>query len=99
MMLSLFFMMMPLYLAETIEIDMMIPYPSGIFVDRVENPENGEVFRFGRLQHNMISLRPDWKSIYAHENTLTLNQTVNIILKAEEYAHSHGMSNWRSVVA
>ncbi len=79
------------------EIDLDIPWPSGIIIDRMENPHNGEIYRFGRLQYNAVQMRPHWSQIHVIENVITREEGQSIIKKAEDYAAEHGWSKGRHV--
>ena len=47
-------------------LDFKIPWPSGIAIDSVRGDGN-TTLRFGRLQHNIIELRPRWSGIHLEE--------------------------------
>lgn len=73
-----------------------LPYPSGIQVDTVADA-NGRTFRFGRLQHNAISIRPQWRSVNVIENVLSKDECQRIIDKSENYASQYGWSKGRHI--
>lgn len=73
-----------------------IKWPSGIQVDKMTD-KNGKVFRFGRLLHNAISLRPEWSSVNVVDNVFTFEECDDIIQKAENYAARFGWSKGRHI--
>lgn len=73
-----------------------IPWPSGIQIDKVHDNQ-GRTYRFGRLQHNAISLRPTWTSVDIVENVFDSTECSNIISKAEDYARRYGWSKGRHI--
>lgn len=87
----------PLVAAKEIEVDLQIGFPSGIYIDRVENPETGDIYRFGRLRHSTVAVRPNWEGIYVVEDVLSVKDTQSIIRTAEAHAKEHGWSKGRHV--
>lgn len=73
-----------------------IPYPSGIQVDTVTDA-SGRTFRFGRLQHNAISIRPQWRGVSIVENAFSRDECQSIISESEKYAAVHGWSKGRHI--
>lgn len=82
--------------ASTKALRISIPFPSGIQVDSVTDA-SGRIFRFGRLQHNAISIRPQWRSINIIENVFSKDECQSIVLESENYAAIHGWSKGRHV--
>lgn len=76
---------------------LQIPWPSGVVVDRVVDKDTSKILRFGRLQHNAISLRPEWAGVYVLENIFTRLQAKTIIDRAETYVSEFGWSRGRHV--
>lgn len=85
-----------LYAREEV-LDLDIAWPSGIYIDRVVNHENGEVYRFGRLKYSQVDLRPAWKNIYVVEDVLTVGAAYKLMKRVEDYAKDHGWSKQRHV--
>jgi hypothetical protein len=79
---------------EVVQLD--IPWPSGIQVDRMVDSQ-GRIYRFGRLQHNAITLRPHWSAIRIEEGILSTAESADIVKKAEDYAERFGWSKGRHV--
>jgi hypothetical protein len=77
-------------------VKLTIPYPSGIQVDKVTNSA-GREFRFGRLQHNSIEIRPQWSSINIVEGVFSTAECEDIINRAETHASKFGWSQGRHV--
>ena len=73
-----------------------IPWPSGIQVDKMVD-RHGKIFRFGRLLHNAISLRPEWSSINTVDKVFSDEECDEIIRKAENYADKFGWSKGRHI--
>jgi hypothetical protein len=67
------------------EIEITIPFPSGIRIDRIE-PVESWIYRFGRLQHNSINLRPEWAAVHEVEDVLTPAACKKLIKLAEKVA-------------
>lgn len=84
-------------ISKDIELTLQIPWPSGILMDRVEHPQTGGIYRFGRLQYSMISTRPEWSDIYTLENIFSIEECREYIEKTESYASFHGWSKARHV--
>ncbi|RYH19770.1 hypothetical protein EON65_25560 [archaeon] len=80
-----------------VELVLEIKSPSGIVIDRVVDPSTQLNLRFGRLQHNAVSLRPHWSSINIVPNVFADKHAQNIIDRAEQYAAIHGWSKGRHV--
>lgn len=78
------------------QIKMIIPYPSGIQVDKVIDSA-GQVFRFGRLQHNSISIRPKMKTIKVVESVFSKDECRDIVAQAENHAKKYGWSKGRHI--
>jgi hypothetical protein len=57
----------------------------------------GKIYRFGRLQHNSIMLRPHWSAIRIEKDILSAAECDDIIMKAEDYAARYGWSKGRHV--
>lgn len=74
-----------------------IKNPSGILVDRVQSPTDGSIYRFGRLRHSILGVRPQWSGIHVIEDIFTPEETASIIAKAETHAAEHGWSKARHV--
>jgi len=69
------------------DMHLTIPWPSGIRVDHVETtPGSGAFYRFGRLQQNAVSLRPEWQPIRAVSGALSVDHCRSLISKAEKHA-------------
>ncbi len=81
-------------LSETLKLT--IPYPSGIQVDTVTDA-SGRTFRFGRLQHNAISIRPQWMGVNIVESVFSRDECQSIISESEKYAAVHGWSKGRHI--
>jgi hypothetical protein len=79
---------------ETEDVHLTIPFPSGIIIDRVE-PMPNWIYRFGRLQHNSVKLRPEWSEVTLVENVLNAQDCQELINKAEEYAMTRP-NGWNS---
>jgi len=82
------------------ELHLSIPWPSGIIVDHVESaPGSNTYYRFGRLQHNAVAIRPDWQPIREVSHVLTNDHCRSLIRRAEEYAdkRSQGWNSTRHV--
>lgn len=77
-------------------IKLTLPYPSGIQVDKVVDSA-GKEFRFGRLQHNSIEIRPQWRSINVVENVFSKGECKDIIQRAEVHAGMFGWSEGRHI--
>lgn len=77
-------------------IEMRIPWPSGIQVDKVQDASGGE-HRFGRLQQNSVSLRPEWQAVNLVENVFSVDECKAIINQAEKHAKSFGWSKGRHI--
>lgn len=73
-----------------------VKWPSGIQVDKMED-NKGNVFRFGRLQHNAISMRPEWSAVNTVDNVFTSEECDEIVRKAEVYAGKYGWSKGRHI--
>lgn len=86
-------------LSKEVEVDLTIPWPSGIMVDRLADPHSHSqrIYRFGRLQHSAISLRPQWAGIHALEGVLSREQAADLIQRAEAHAAQHGWIKGRHV--
>jgi len=82
--------------SRTEYIKLVIPYPSGIQVDKVEG-SSGQVFRFGRLQHNSISIRSEWSGVKVAEDVFTVSECEDIVSQAEQYAEQYGWSKGRHI--
>lgn len=82
--------------SRTEYIKLVIPYPSGIQVDKVVG-SSGQEFRFGRLQHNSISIRPNWSTIKAAEGVFTESECKDIVAQAEQHAERFGWSEGRHI--
>ena len=82
---------------KEIELLLEIPMPSGIIIDRVEDPTDGGIYRFGRLRHSSVSIRPEWTGINVVEDVLTPSESKMIIDSAESFAKEHGWSKGRHV--
>lgn len=80
-----------------VELDLDIPWPSGIVIDPVYNPNTGERYRFGRLQHNAVQFRPMWTTIHVVEQVFTRQESQQIISDTETHAATHGWSKGRHV--
>lgn len=79
---------------ETIKLTM--PWPSGIQIDKVSDAQ-GRTYRFGRLQHNAISLRPLWSPVNVVEGVLSEVECNDVIRRAERYAEQFGWSKGRHI--
>jgi hypothetical protein len=82
---------------KEIELDLEIAWPSGIYVDRVEDPNSGAIYRFGRLRQSTVAVRPHWENIGVVEDVLTVKETQDLIRAAENYALLNGWSKGRHV--
>ena len=83
--------------AHTQDVHLTIPWPSGIRVDHVETtPGSGAFYRFGRLQQNAVSLRPEWQPIRAVSGALSLEHCRGLISKAEKHADKKPATGWNS---
>jgi GNAT superfamily N-acetyltransferase len=78
------------------ELELEIPWPSGIVIDRVVGPD-GAILRYGRLQYNAVSFRPQWQRVGVAEGVLSAARTAALVAQTEEYAHTHGWSRNRHV--
>lgn len=87
---------LPAIEAKHVELELEIQNPSGIMIDRVEDSEGG-IYRFGRLRYSMVTVREEWTSINVIENVFTLEETTEMITKAEKYSQEHGWSKGRHV--
>jgi hypothetical protein len=83
--------------AKEIELTFDVPSPSGIMIDRLQNPQDGSIYRFGRLRYSMVGVRPEWAKINVVEDVLTPEECKMIIEKAENYSKVHGWSKGRHV--
>jgi hypothetical protein len=81
---------------KTTLVNLSIPWPSGIIVNKVEDRE-GNVLRLGLVQHNVISLRPAWNGIHVFEHLFNTSQCNDIIVKAEEQVSAIGWPIGRHV--
>eukprot|EP01038_Epipyxis_sp_PR26KG_P005959 gene5959-8212_t len=81
---------------KLVTLQIRIPWPSGILVDKAIDNE-GRSFRVGRIQHNTVRMRPQWKSIYQLNNLLSTEMCSNIIETAESYASQNGWSKGRHI--
>jgi hypothetical protein len=82
---------------KEVELTLDIPYPSGIMIDRVVDPADGGIYRFGRLRYSMVGVRPEWSGINVVENVFTPEECQQMIEKAENYSKVHGWSKARHV--
>lgn len=73
-----------------------IPWPPGIEIDKVTDNQ-GRTYRFGRLQHNSISLRPHWGGIHVVDEVLSSEECESIIKRAESFGSNFGWSKGRHV--
>lgn len=80
----------------TTEYKLTIPFPSGIQVDTVSD-SIGRVYRFGRLQHNAITIRPQWRTINVVENVFSRDECQSIIRDSEKHAAVFGWSKGRHI--
>lgn len=79
-------------------IEMNIPFPSGIVIDKVYLNDDGEdSLRIGRLQYNSIKLRPEWKDIHLIDDIFSIEESNNIIKESELYALKNGWSKNRHI--
>lgn len=77
-------------------INLRIPWPSGVVVDRVEDAL-GHIYRFGLIQYSAVQLRPAWQGVQLINNVLSAPQCMEIIRLAEVYANRYGWSKGRHV--
>lgn len=84
-------------LSKEIELEFEIPNPSGIMIDRIEDPNDGSIYRFGRLRYSMVSVREEWTGINVIEDVFTPEETAEMTQKAEKYAKENGWSKGRHV--
>jgi hypothetical protein len=84
-------------LSKEIEFELEIPYPSGIYIDKVEDPLTGEIYRFGRLRLSTVKVRPPWEGIFVIEDVLNITEASTLINKAESHAQLYGWSKGRHV--
>lgn len=97
LMISAFFLVIEFCIAVEFEtIKLSIPWPSGIQIDKVSDAQ-GRTYRFGRLQHNAISLRPAWSSVNVIDDVFTASECSEIIRLAEYYAGQFGWSKGRHI--
>ena len=78
------------------ELKLSVPWPSGIQIDTLTD-SRGRIYRFGRLQHNAINLRPHWSKIAGVNDVFSLQECIDIIKKAERHASRFGWSKGRHV--
>jgi hypothetical protein len=79
-------------------IEMNIPFPSGILIDKVYlNNDEDSSLRIGRLQFNSVQLRPEWKDIHLIDDILSIEEVNNIIKESELYALKNGWSKNRHI--
>lgn len=83
-------------ITQSTVIEIRIPWPSGIQVDKVQDASGGE-YRFGRLQHNGVSLRPEWQAVNLVENVFSVEECKSIINQAERHAKAFGWSKGRHI--
>ena len=77
-------------------IQLKIPWPSGIIVERVMD-SFGSYVRVGRMQHNAIQLRPLWMMTVVVEKVLTSQDCIEIIQRTDDYVMKHGWPRGRHV--
>lgn len=77
-------------------IHLKIPWPSGIIVERVMD-SLGSYVRVGRMQHNVIQLRPQWAMTVVVEKVLTSQDCTEIIQRTNDYVMKHGWPKGRHV--
>lgn len=77
-------------------VKLSIPWPPGIEIDKIADSE-GRVYRVGRLQHNSISLPPQWQVINVVDRVFTAVECAAIIEKAELHASKFGWSKGRHI--
>lgn len=78
-------------------IQLRIPWPSGIIVERVID-SLGSYVRVGRMQHNAVQLRPHWAMMtVVVEKVLTSQDCTEIIERTEDYVMKHGWPRGRHV--
>jgi len=77
-------------------IQLRIPWPSGIIVERVVD-SLGNYVRVGRMQHNAVQLRPQWSMTVVVEKVLTSQDCAEIIQRTEGYVSKHGWPRGRHV--
>ncbi len=81
---------------KEIELELEIPWPSGIYIDKVVHT-NGDVYRFGRLRNSMVSIRPPWQSMHVIEDVFDLHELYALVRKANNYAKEHAWSKGRHI--
>eukprot|EP00981_Chlorochromonas_danica_P007677 scaffold1863_cov166-Ochromonas_danica.AAC.2 len=79
------------------ELVLTLPWPSGIIIDRLQDPVTKQIYRFGRLQHNAISLRPAWSSIYVLPDVVTKQQVEDVLRRTEDHVAKKGWMSHRHV--
>lgn len=77
------------------DIQLVIPFPSGIVIDKVI--VNDTLCRIGRLQYNTVNLRPQWSSLYIYESLLSIPIVDDIILKLNRYVNINGYNKNRHI--
>jgi len=92
-----FVLLISYVLTKEIELEFDIPWPSGIMVDRVQHPQTNDIYRFGRLRHSTVGVRPEWSDVHIIENVISPQEGKMLIDRAEEYAEEHGWSKGRHV--
>jgi hypothetical protein len=73
-----------------------IPWPAGIEIDKVTDSE-GRTYRFGRLQHNSIGLRPQLRPVSTVDAVFTGEECEAIVARADAHAAEFGWSKGRHV--
>ena len=77
------------------DIQVVIPFPSGIIVDKVVI--NDIIYRVGRLQYNSVNLRPNWSSLFIYESLLSPSIVDDIILRFNQYVNINGYNKYRHI--
>jgi len=79
------------------DVQLSIPWPSGIVIDHVEQTSgSGTFYRFGRLQHNAVAIRPEWQPIREVSEVLSHEDCRRLISRAESYADKKSTKGWNS---
>lgn len=79
------------------ELVLTLPWPSGVIIDRLQDPVTKRIYRFGRLQHNAVSLRPAWSSVHVLPDVLNKQQVEDILHRTEDHVAKKGWMSHRHV--
>jgi hypothetical protein len=83
--------------AKEVELSIDVLPPSGIIIDRQEDPNDGSIYRFGRLRLSAVNVRPEWEGVKVVENIFSSDEAAQLIEKAEKHAKEHGWSKGRHI--